>query len=41
MSGSNTVFLAAGIFGLAASGVLYIWAKGIERRRKRRGSSQP
>ena len=41
MSDSNTIFLAAGIFGLAASGLGYAFAKNIERKRKRRGTSRP
>ena len=41
MNGSDVVLLAAMAFALTGSGAVYIFAKSIERKRKRRGTSRP
>ena len=41
MNGSDVVLLAVMAFALIGSGAVYVFAKNIERKRKRRGSSRP
>ena len=40
MNGSDTMFLIAGLYGLAASCLGYLFAKNIVRRRMRRSMAQ-